>query len=267
MDASHRELGPESRNFTALLEASKAIVRDAGEALRSSLDQQRLRDHRQSADVKREIKAVADEVLDRRILSALSEFGYPVLSEESGWIPRRDPTGPHFIVDPLDGTVNFIRKLGPYGVCLALWSGDRPLFGVVFDLEADDLFWGGPGVGAFRAGTPLRVSETVQLDRAVLCTGFPARLEVGSPVTREAFWATTSPFAKVRMLGTAAVSLTRVASGAADAYVETAIMTWDVAAGLAIVLGAGGRYRRHPVGPDSWHVEAWNGVLRGFGNG
>jgi len=188
----------------------------------------------------KEIKAIADSILDKDILQALESTGLAVLSEESGYIPARQRSDYWFIVDPLDGTFNFVKGLGPSAVSIALWEGDRPVFGVIYTVVERSLVWGGAGMGAFADGHPISVSGTPNQAQASICTGFPVRFDVTNDNAINEFLRIVRPYAKVRMLGSAAVSLLHVAAGSADAYAEQNIMLWDVAAGLAIVDGAGG---------------------------
>jgi myo-inositol-1(or 4)-monophosphatase len=144
-------------------------------------------------------------------------------------------------VDPLDGTFNFVKGLGPSAISVALWEYDRPLFGVVYSLAERQLAWGGRDIGAFSDGRRISVSGTSDPSLGSICTGFPVRLDMHSDLAMHDFWRMVKPYAKVRMLGSAAASLVQVARGAADLYAESCIMLWDVAAGAAIVEGAGGQ--------------------------
>jgi myo-inositol-1(or 4)-monophosphatase len=136
------------------------------------------------------------------------------------------------------------------------------VFGVVYSADDDAVFWGGPGIGAFRGDEPITVSQLSDRARASVCTGVPARVDVSDPVYKKRFWDVISGFGKIRMLGSASMSLVYVASGVADAYCEDGIMIWDVAAGLAIVQGAGGSQTNAP-GRDEFSVNvfACNGRL------
>jgi myo-inositol-1(or 4)-monophosphatase len=223
----------------ALLELAKSAATQAGTRLLDSMSQ----DHKNYVhcfDHPREIKAVADTILDKDILQALSSTGLAILSEEAGYIPAQQNSNYWFIVDPLDGTFNFVKGLGPSAVSIALWEGDRPIFGVIYNLAGRQLVWGGAGMGAYVDGRRISVSDTSNQAQASICTGFPVRFDVANDYAMKDFWRTVRPYAKVRMFGSAAVSLVHVATGSADAYSEQNIMLWDVAAGLAIVDGAGG---------------------------
>lgn len=225
-----------------LLELAKAVAAGAGKRLTESAGQA-YRRHTFSSELPKEIKACADAVLDEEILAALRPTGLTILSEESGLCIGDRASDYYFIVDPLDGTFNFVRNLGDSAVSIALWKGDTPVFGVLYTFNDGALAWGGPGIGAFINDAPITVSKTAGPRTGAICTGFPVRADVNDSDYRRQFWEVLEPYAKVRMLGAAAVSLLNVARGAADAYMESGIMLWDVAAGLAIVEGAGGRQR------------------------
>jgi myo-inositol-1(or 4)-monophosphatase len=243
-----------------LLEQSKSIAERAGVRLSSFTDEHKRYFH--DADMAKEIKAVADKILEQDILQALLPAGLPILTEESGEIPSQDRSGYRFIVDPLDGTFNFVKGLGPSAVSIALWHRDTPVFGVICCLPERQMFWGGAGIGSFVDGRPIFVSATSNAAQASICTGFPVRFDMTSDTVMQTFWQTIKPYAKVRMIGAAAVSLVHVARGSADAYLEKNIMLWDVAAGIAIVEGAGGKVRCGPGTVEhSLDVRASNGIL------
>ena len=222
-----------------LLALVRATVEHAGRRLAYSRTDPDL-DYVTSSEYPREVKALADVVLEQEILAQLTPTGISVLSEESGRVDGECDSGYRFIVDPLDGTFNYLHNLGPWAVSVALWREATPVFGVVYAAADDAIFWGGPNLGAFCNDDPIAVSETSDRNRASVCTGVPARADLEDPVFRNQLWEVVSTFGKVRMFGSAAVSLVLVASGVADAYCEKGIMIWDVAAGVAIVEGAGG---------------------------
>jgi myo-inositol-1(or 4)-monophosphatase len=147
-----------------------------------------------------------------------------------------------WVVDPLDGTVNFLRGIGPSAISVALWQGKSPLFGVLYSLNTGILSWGGKGLGAWSQGKQLRVSNVARANLAVIFTGIPARFPTENKERVLRFCNVFTKFNKVRMIGSAACSLLMVAQGDADAYFEDQIMLWDVAAGLAILQGAEGEF-------------------------
>ena len=192
-----------------------------------------------AADLPREIKSTADYELERVILDCLSPSKLPILSEEAGMKLGSTDDNLCWVVDPLDGTVNFVRGLAPCAVSIALWRKNRPVFGVLAEYPSGSMAWGGRLFGAYINGSPIHVSKIQQKTQSILCTGFPSRFDFGVDAQYE-FWDNARAFGKVRMVGAASLSLLNVARGAADAYIEHDIMIWDVAAGLALVEGAGG---------------------------
>jgi myo-inositol-1(or 4)-monophosphatase len=247
--------------LAALLDLAKSAAVRAGTRLLDSVAAVD-RSYVYSVELPREVKAAADLVLERDILQTLAEADLAILSEESGHIRSKRPSNRWFIVDPLDGTFNFIKGLGPCAVSIALWEEQRPVFGVIYDLMARQLAWGGAGLGAFIDGGPILISNTPALALASICTGFPARFDVESDRAMREFCRLVSPYAKVRMIGSAAMALLQVARGSADVYLERDIMLWDVAAGIAIVQGAGGETRFSGAGREwCYDVVASNSVL------
>jgi myo-inositol-1(or 4)-monophosphatase len=233
----------------ALLELAKSAAASAGSRLLDAfapID----RSYVHSSELPREVKAAADSVLERDILQALAGANLAILSEESGYIPAPGPSSRWFIVDPLDGTFNFIKGLGPSAVSIALWDAQTPIFGVIYDLTERQLAWGGAAMGAFVDGRRVSVSSTSVPGQASICTGFPVRFDVENDRALRDFCRLVGPYAKVRMLGSAAMALLQVARGSADVYLEQSIMLWDVAAGVAMVEGAGGEVVVAKTGRD-----------------
>jgi myo-inositol-1(or 4)-monophosphatase len=196
-------------------------------------------------DVPREMKAEADRVVESVILNILKTTDVKILSEESGEENDTGVSELRWIVDPIDGTVNFIRLIGPSAVSVGLWKGEKPIFGVVGEYPSGIIYWGGHGIGAFANENSIRVSNVKDSVKAVLCSGFPSRFDFASKSIEKSF-EIYSQFGKVRMLGAASLSILQVAKGSADAYIERDIMTWDVAAALAILQGAGGKFSISP---------------------
>ena len=187
----------------------------------------------------RDLKHQADRDAEKAILEYLKEKSlFPVLTEESG-VHGKMGDGPLWIVDPLDGTLNFSRSNPFCCVSIALWQSDQPLMGVVYDFNRDELFSGIVGEGAWVNDQPIRVSEVETKNKAILATGFPTFSDFSNDSLRE-FVGQVQQYKKVRLFGAAALSLAYVACGRVDAYMENDIMLWDVAAGAALVKAAGG---------------------------
>jgi myo-inositol-1(or 4)-monophosphatase len=213
-----------------------------------------------SAARRRDLTIVADGLVDRAVTSyLLRETALPLLSEESG--EHRQAAGLRWIVDPLDGSVNYSRSIPLCAVSIALWHGDTPVLGVVHDPMRDEVFTGLVGVGAWMNGTPIQTSDVRRVRDGIVCTGFPAAGDFSTTAV-EGVVERVRAFQKVRMLGAAAISLAYVACGRADAYVEQEVRIWDVAAGLAIVVASGGQVKVMPgLQATTRSVAASNGRL------
>ena len=116
-------------------------------------------------------------IISEMILDCLKPSGIPILSEESSGHSKFNNKGLYWLVDPLDGTVNFIRGTAPCAVSIALWLNNQPVFGVISEYPSLRLAWGGSLFGAFIEDKPLHVSVIEDKSQAVLCTGFPSRFE------------------------------------------------------------------------------------------
>jgi len=189
----------------------------------------------------RDIKLVEDGGSEALILSVLSTHSrWPVLSEEAGWIGSRPlPDEPYWVVDPLDGSFNHHRGVPLCCTSVAVAIGMVPLIGAIFDFNRDELFCGGAGLGLTLNGNELPASP---YRKQIVATGFP----VGGDDSAEGIAAVVeqaASFAKIRMIGSAALALAWVAAGRFDAYQESGTRWWDVAGGLALIEGAGGRIK------------------------
>jgi len=217
-------------------EAAKKAAHLAGEVLKSHMAESSIDALKEEG---RDIKLQADFAAEQSIIDYLkANSSYPILSEESGW-DGEDEAGYKWIVDPLDGTLNFSRRVPLSCVSVALWRGDTPVIGVVYDFIHDQLYSGIVGMGAWLNERPIAVSKISSTSNAILATGFPVFRDFGSKAVSE-FVGRIQQYKKVRLFGSAAMSLALVASGSVDAYREDGIMLWDVAAGIAIVKAAGG---------------------------
>lgn len=227
----------------ALLPVALAAAREAGAILRD--EGARLREVTFSD--RSDVKLAADTAAERSIRAALTAATpeIPIYGEELGGDADLVAAGALlWIVDPLDGTFNYLRELPLCAVSIGLMRGTEPLLGVIYDFNQDRLYTGCGDRFEINgeAATPSWAPERAQ---AALVTGLPAGLDK-DPATLAAFAALLSPYKKVRMVGTAALALAFVASGRADVYFEPSIRLWDVAAGLALVKAAGGTLRVEP---------------------
>ena len=188
-------------------------------------------------DLIREMKSEIDIINNKLILNKLNKTNIPILSEEN---PTEINYENYFwIVDPLDGTVNYVRKIASCAISIALFKNSKPIFSVITEYPDKNLYWGGKEFGAFRNGVPIKVSKYRTKKEAILCTGFPARYDFDELDDTQLF----REYAKIRMLGSASISLVNLAKGSVDCYLEKNIMIWDIAAGIALLEGAGGEYK------------------------
>jgi myo-inositol-1(or 4)-monophosphatase len=145
-----------------------------------------------------------------------------------------------WIIDPIDGTTNFIHGLPVYSISVALMRNNGLILGVVYELNQDELFYAEKGKGAFLNGKSIQVSGTLQLSNSLIATGFPyydyKRIDPYLASLKELMRTTQG----VRRMGSAAVDLAYVAAGRFDAFYEYSLNPWDVAAGILIVQEAGG---------------------------
>jgi myo-inositol-1(or 4)-monophosphatase len=222
---------------------------DAARAAGARLEQAFGGDRATLVEKGRDIKLLADREAEAAALEVLLGTGHPVLAEESGELGELD--GLFWVVDPLDGTLNFKRGLPISCVSIGLVQGDTPLLGVILDFHRGELFSGVVGQGAWCNGEAIAVSDVAQAERAVLTTGFPTYRDFGDDSLLQ-FVRDVQRFKKVRLLGSAALSLAWVACGRVDAYAEDDIMLWDVAAGLALVRAAGGEVELEPSARMRW---------------
>jgi myo-inositol-1(or 4)-monophosphatase len=209
------------------------------------------RDKRVRAEEGRDIKLQADLDAESRILDVLRETGFAVLAEESGESGPLDGDAPVWVVDPLDGTMNFKHGIPLCCVSIALSVAGRPVLGVIEDFTRGECFRGIVGRAAWLNNEPMRVSDATDPARAILVTGFPTKFDVHGDALG-LFMQNARRFKKVRMLGSAALMMAYVAAGRVDAYAEDDIMYWDIAAGAALVEAAGGWADVQPAQAGKW---------------
>lgn len=220
-----------------LLAIADAAAAEAGTALKANRRAWSVIE----AEEGREVKIDADKRAEALILTALKQASpYPIISEEAGWA-RAMAAGDRYVwaVDPLDGSVNYLRDYPHCAVSIALLDEGAPVLGVVDCFALGERFTGLVGKGAWLNGAPMRVSDIADPAGGILQTGVPAR---ASDASMTAFEQRLRTWRKVRMIGSAATALAYVAAGRAEAYRESGSMIWDVAAGCALVKAAGGAY-------------------------
>ncbi|AZB69922.1 inositol monophosphatase [Cereibacter sphaeroides] len=179
----------------------------------------------------------AEEILRQELRGARPTYGW--LGEETGGEDGDDPTR-RWIVDPLDGTTNFLHGLPHWAVSIALEHKGEIVSGVVFDAAKDELFFAEKGAGAWMNERRLRVSSRARMIEAIFATGVPFAAKRTLPATLQDLARLMPHCAGVRRWGSAALDLAYVAAGRYDGYWERELNAWDVAAGLLLVREAGG---------------------------
>lgn len=182
-----------------------------------------------------------DKEAERRLVEGLTELvpGAGINAEEEH--SAESQNGYKWIIDPLDGTTNFIHHVPVFSVSVALEKSSELVSGVVYELNRDECFYAWKSGGAFLNGKPITVSQTEEMDRALLATGFPysdfSQVEPYISLLQELMKNSRG----IRRLGSAAVDLAYTACGRFDLFYEYALHPWDVAAGIVLVREAGGR--------------------------
>ncbi len=215
----------------AARKAGRGLVRDFGEVEKLQVSMKGTSDFVTSADLK------AEKVLRQELYKARPGFGF--LLEEGGEISGDDKDY-LWIVDPIDGTTNFIHGIPHFCIAIALQREGEIVAGVIYEPLTDSLFHAEKGAGAFLNDWRLRVSARRKLDEAVVTTGIPHRGRPGHAEFMKELGVVMGTVAGVRRFGSAALDLAYVAAGRCEAYWERAIKPWDMAAGIILVREAGG---------------------------
>lgn len=208
-------------------------------------------------DSRRDIKLDLDRQAEGLILSVLGS-DLPVLCEENGWIGG--PSQDYWVIDGIDGTVNLRHGIPIAAVSIGLVSAGQPVLGAIYDFTHDELFAGEIGAGITLNGQPVRPSETQLREKALLLTALATKGDFDADSLAR-FGQNLARWRKIRMLGSAALSLAYVAAGRADACEIAGIMDWDVTAGLALLAAAGGASRTLSRGNHVVDIVATNGLI------
>jgi myo-inositol-1(or 4)-monophosphatase len=216
--------------ISAAREAGEELLRDFAALSTLVIQRKSPSDFFSEADLK------AERTVQRLLMTAYPDYGF--LGEEGGM--TGGDKSHVWMVDPLDGTTNFLRGLPIWAVNIALTIEGVPVAGVTYVPMLNEMFWAEKGKGAFLNGQPIKVADVSQMHEAVLAVGIPF---AGKPrqgqflVEMERL---TPQVAGVRRLGAGAVDLVYVACGRFDAFWEQSVSAWDMAAGAIIVAEAGG---------------------------
>ena len=230
---------PERR---ALLDVAVRAARAAADVIRAAAPRARTIDWRSKGptDFVSEVDVAAEE----RILGLLARElpGITVLAEESAAAtpPERVASGLAAVIDPLDGTTNFLHGYPEYAVSIALLVDGEPAAAVVLDVPGDECFTATAGGGAFLNGDAIRVSTIGDPRRALIGTGFPFKDPADIAPYQAQMSRVMAEVSGVRRPGAASIDLASVAAGRFDAFWENVLSPWDFAAGMLLVREAGG---------------------------
>lgn len=223
-----------------LLEQSLVLIRKVGQFIKNE----------QKNDIKNYVETKSlhnyvtyvDKTAERILIDGLAEIlpNSGFLAEE-GTIQLDSNNELIWIIDPLDGTTNYIHRLAPTAISVALMQHNKPILGIIYEIFFDEMFWATEDIeGAFCNGKPIKVSNTTKVNDSLIATGFPY---YNYEYLHE-YMQTIEYFMKnshgLRRLGSAATDLAYVAAGRFDAFYEYGLSPWDVAAGAFIVEKAGG---------------------------
>jgi myo-inositol-1(or 4)-monophosphatase len=219
-----------NKNFAPVID----FIIELGECIRYSQTQIILSDQK-------DIKLKTDKELHEKIVSfLLKSYPYKILSEEDEYNASYTKyENPFWIIDPLDGSLNFSRDIPISCISIALWNKDSVEFGCIYDFNRKEIFVSNNNIFLIN-DIPGKTSITKSTDKGILCSGFPSWRNYDDD-SLKLFLKKIQNWKKIRAIGSAALSLTWVARGWVDAYIEEDIRIWDVAAGLAMVKASGGK--------------------------
>ncbi len=240
------------------LETAEEAARAAGELLRARFAKPLTVNATTAHDIKLEVDVLTQNLITEHLLGHFPEHA---LYGEEGIVG--DQSSDHqWVVDPLDGTVNYFYGIPHFCVSIALRFRGEIIVGVIYDPIRDELWSGEKGQPPRLNGEEFRVSARADLAEAIVSIGLAktsATIDAGLPLLQQM----AHRVRKCRMLGSAALDLAYVACGRLDAYIEQGISLWDIAAGWLLVEAAGGKVEmqaREDL-PDKFSVVASNGLL------
>ncbi len=251
-------------NLSELTEQIKSLALQTGAFLKE--ERTRFRRERVEKKNSHDYVSYVDKEAERRIVSSLTallpQAGF-IAEEGSGSLTDEEYC---WLVDPLDGTTNFIHDNAPYCVSIALRDRKELLIGVVYEVCRNELFWSWKGAPSFLNGKEIRVSGIDRMDSAFIALGFPYNSRMYKPMALHLINTLYGKVGGLRLQGAAAAELCYIAAGRFEARIEAALGPWDIAAGTLILQNAGGTVTDFRGGEEfvtGKEVLATNGVLHG----
>lgn len=215
----------------AAQKAARKLVRDFGEVEHLLVSKKGPADFVTIADKK------SEDTLVYELKKARPDYSF--ILEEGGKITGKDESNT-WVIDPLDGTTNFIHGIPHFAISIGLMRDNDMFAGVIYNPIQDEMYWGEKGQGAFLNGRRIRVSSRKDVSQSLFSTGIPFMGSEKEERFLERLEAVMSVSSGVRRFGSAALDLAYVAAGRYDGFWETGLKPWDMAAGIAIVREAGG---------------------------
>ena len=245
--------------ISTALEVAIAAAREAGASLRSHFGKLAEVNEMLAHDIKLALDVETQDLITERLLA---QFPDHAIYGEEGLAGNQDSEW-QWIVDPIDGTVNYFYGIPHYCISIALRHMGAIQLGVIYDPQRDELWQTVIGGPAFLNGQPISVSPRTLLSDAVVSIGFSktvATINAGLALLPRYIQSVR----KCRLMGSAALDLAYVACGRYDAYIEQSVSLWDVAAGKLLVENAGGAFEMttRADNPDKISVRAWNGKIK-----
>ena len=215
----------------AAQKAARALKRDFGEIEQLQVSHKGPSDFVSAADIK------AEKILRAELTKARPRFGF--LLEEGGEVLGEDKHH-RWIIDPIDGTTNFLHGIPHFAISIGLEMDGEIIAGLVFNPVTDEMYYAEKGKGAFLNDKRLRVSSRTSLTESVIATGIPFHGRPGHKPFLVQLERVIGEVAGVRRMGTASLDLAYVAAGRCDGFWEAGLQPWDIAAGIILVREAGG---------------------------
>ena len=207
--------------INAARNAGRLLLRDFSEIEKSRVSTRKLSDFVHSADLR------SEKIIIEQLLKAYPTYG--IIAEETGSSEGEDKNHT-FIIDPLDGSTNFLRGLPSFAISIALRKKNEIKAGVIYDPVHDDIFFAEHGKGAFLNQARLRIKPLVKLRNGIIGTSYKS----------DFFHEICDQFGHVRIISTVALSMAYLAAGRLDAYLASGLKIWDLAAGVVLIKEAGG---------------------------
>lgn len=248
-------------NTKRALSCAVAAAKQVGVLMRRNLRETKAINEQTQFDIKLQLDVRSQELITKKLLGA---FPKTSIFGEEGVAGKQDSEW-RWVVDPIDGTVNFTYGIPHACVSIALQQKQKndyvTMAGVVYDPFSDELWTAIRGETSKLNGKPVRVSKRTELGQAIIAIGFAKKIERLNEYL-PIFNNLVRQVRKMRIMGAAALSLVYVAGGRFDAYVESGVKLWDIAAGALIIECAGGEFWHEPMEDGGVRMIANNGLIR-----